>query len=670
MAFFRAGLDPDSNVALDMLGFDFASLFGYDSFVVLPGGIRYYNAASGNNGGDYFVLEGTVTVDPVTGIPNGGEITAMRAALNFAQQFEFEFDDPLHPVGAVQFYNLAQAATDQAGRLAAFDYLYGPNLGVDLYGAALDDILLGSNQSDFIYGGGGGDFIFGRDGSDQIEGGGGDDQIYGGSGIDYLYGNSGNDLFVADNLEDIVDGGDDYDSIIIDYTERSNSTYFQNFDDAFYDMSLTSVEGLAGYLGSENSDTVVIYSFDPMLFLGVSQGANFDLGGGADEFILLDRGFDEDGNLVEGVIVDTVINGGAGDDSIIAGRGNDRIDGGSGADELFGGDGNDTITVDQFDSAFGGNSDGFDDGFIDALVIDLSGASDDFSINLSSAFQGGSFFIGTTGVVAGFEGLQSYSGSQGVDVLYLSQTATPFDDGQIFVELNAGDDILYCGVAGVSVDAGTGDDFVSGSSQADRINGGAGRDVLNGNAGLDDLFGGAGDDRLDGGAGADRLTGGAGNDRYTIDAIGDLVIETVGEGVDSVFSSISWVMTANVEKLFLTGTSNIDGFGNKLGNSISGNAGNNVLAGGRGTDTLKGGLGADTFVYARGDGRDTITDFRSAHGDVIEFGWGGLIDSFDELLAAATQVGADVRIAINANNTLTLKNVQLASLSDDDFLFA
>ncbi|MBP0496121.1 calcium-binding protein, partial [Pararoseomonas indoligenes] len=80
-------------------------------------------------------------------------------------------------------------------------------------------------------------------------------------------------------------------------------------------------------------------------------------------------------------------------------------------------------------------------------------------------------------------------------------------------------------------------------------------------------------------------------------------------------SSQSVTLPANVLNLRLMGSGNIDGMGNALDNTITGNAGANKISGGGGDDTLNGGAGADTMAGGTGDdayyvdhSRDVVTE--------------------------------------------------------------
>ncbi|MBP0491549.1 calcium-binding protein [Pararoseomonas indoligenes] len=87
-------------------------------------------------------------------------------------------------------------------------------------------------------------------------------------------------------------------------------------------------------------------------------------------------------------------------------------------------------------------------------------------------------------------------------------------------------DVIFTGAGNDTVSAGAGNDQVYGEAGNDTIAtgagndlafGGTGSDVINGGAGQDQLYGEDGDDRLDGGVGdgaADLAFGGAGNDSF------------------------------------------------------------------------------------------------------------------------------------------------------------
>ncbi|MEQ1653010.1 MAG: hypothetical protein ABL897_11015, partial [Hyphomicrobium sp.] len=98
--------------------------------------------------------------------------------------------------------------------------------------------------------------------------------------------------------------------------------------------------------------------------------------------------------------------------------------------------------------------------------------------------------------------------------------------------------------------------------------------ALVGDDAIDIMFGLGGNDILNGARNADRMAGGQGNDIYGVDNVLDVVTELAGagSGIDTVRSSISYVLGANVENVLLLGAAAINATGNAAANTLTGNA--------------------------------------------------------------------------------------------------
>jgi Ca2+-binding RTX toxin-like protein len=111
------------------------------------------------------------------------------------------------------------------------------------------------------------------------------------------------------------------------------------------------------------------------------------------------------------------------------------------------------------------------------------------------------------------------------------------------------------------------------------------------------------------------MRGGRGDDTYYVDNAGDVVVDVSGGGTDSVRSSVTFALSSYVERLVLTGSADIDGYGNGLANRMTGNSGDNALNGNTGADRMEGLGGNDTYyvdnqndrvVEGANDGLDTV----------------------------------------------------------------
>jgi Ca2+-binding RTX toxin-like protein len=152
--------------------------------------------------------------------------------------------------------------------------------------------------------------------------------------------------------------------------------------------------------------------------------------------------------------------------------------------------------------------------------------------------------------------------------------------------------------------------------------------LLTGNAGVDHLIGNAGNDVLRGGANADFMSGGTGDDRYYVEDQYDVVAESPGEGVDTIYLNLTlpqldpfsppgpppgYIIDANVENLVVTQFAQSTAFGPQIQGFIFGNALDNVITDSSVARTISAGAGADT-IYGNdgndyligGEGADTI----------------------------------------------------------------
>jgi Ca2+-binding RTX toxin-like protein len=179
------------------------------------------------------------------------------------------------------------------------------------------------------------------------------------------------------------------------------------------------------------------------------------------------------------------------------------------------------------------------------------------------------------------------------------------------------------------------------------------------------LIGNSANNTLSGGAGIDSHYGGQGDDTYIVDNTGDTVIEFANEGTDTIESSLTWTLGANLENLTLTGTAAINGSGNALNNRLAGNGANNTLSGLLGNDTLHGGAGNDWLsggsgadVLDGGEGIDTAAYGDSNLGVVVDLalntasGGSAEGDSFLGIENLRGSINTDTLIGNAGNNTL------------------
>jgi len=436
-----------------------------------------------------------------------------------------------------------------------------------------DDVISALNGNDVVYGLDGNDTLNGDAGNDTLSGGNGNDILKGGIGNDIMYGDAGSDTYVF-NLgsgEDTVSNSNPSsiphnDIVKLDGLNPTDVTFKRDWFDLVISINGTTdklkvanyfYETLSGsqYQNNNAVDTIQFANGSTLNYSQVKAMFVNQTGTEANDVIL---GFESLNDVITGLGGDDNLSGLNGNDTLFGGNGNDTLSGGYGNDVLDGGAGNDSLSdysgastyqfgrgygedviYNQFDNAT--NVDTLKLGAnIVATDLNLTRKNDDLKIRI----------IGTTDQIT----VANYfiSGNQ-VDFITFADSSS-WDVVTVTSKLSAFSD---------------GDDIVNGTS---------------------------GDDTLNGGLGADTLIGGLGNDTYIVDNAGDVVTEVANAGIDTVQSTVSYILGTNLENLTLTGTGAIDATGNTVANVLVGNSAANTLNGGSGADNMTGGAGNDTYI--------------------------------------------------------------------------
>lgn len=514
--------------------------------------------------------------------------------------------------------------------------------------------------------------ITGNSGNNTLIGGRGDDTLDGGSGADSLIGGLGNDTYGIDNIADVIaetkDQGIDSVQASISYTlttylEHLTLTGFNNISGTGNALN-NIIRGNAGnntldggtgadtLTGAAGDDTYLVDNLAEVVLETVDNGndtvhstLSYNLGNNLENLVLLgsdninatgnsvaNRLVGNSGNnLLTGLGGNDTLEGAGGDDIYLFGRN-------SGTDLIIDNSGNNSLLVTSGLSAeqlvFSKNA--------NHLEISIANTTDkaiiqDWYSHTSNRLQQIQFSNGTTLLAAEIENNananpttdNNNTGSANNDHIVGTDNNDTINGGAGADTLAGGlgnDSYLVDNISDVVTElANQGIDSISSSvsyTLSEQVENllllGTANASATGNDLDNTITGNNGNNILSGGLGKDTLKGGLGNDTYLIIDNEDVIEEDNNAGTDTVMSSISYTLTANVENLTLTGHEHFSGTGNAVNNIITGNSGNNTLTGGAGKDTLKGGLGNDTYLISVDDVADVIIELSNEGTDTVE----------------------------------------------------
>jgi Ca2+-binding RTX toxin-like protein len=498
----------------------------------------------------------------------------------------------------------------------ALRVLTGTEGADNITGFVTDDTINGLGGNDTLRGDGGNDIVNGGDGTDQVYGGAGDDTLRGGAGVnDTLSGDAGNDTY----LFGIGDGN----TTINNYDTGANRNDVLLFDAGIMPGNVV-VSRFGNDLKLAVQSTGEIITVQNHFVIGNQYRLNavkFADGTSWDSSILALMVLmgTEGADYIIGFATDDTIHGLGGNDTLSGGDGNDIINGGDGADRLFGNSGDDILSggagsIDTLDGGTGNDTYLFAAGDGNTTISNYDAGVNSYDVlrfdaeispDSVSATRTGSFDLLLT--------LQSTGEKITVSNFFYLDIAHPsyrldaieFADGASWGPDTVMQKVLQ-GTDGV--------DVINGSAADDAIDGRDGNDIIYGKDGNDTIRGGTGDDYLHGFNGNDYLEGGEGADR------------------------------------------------------LNGGSGDDILSGGRGAnDILSGDAGSDSYLFATGDGVDTINNYDAipASIDILQF----TDIAYENLWFSRSFNHLQISV-VGTNDRVTISNWYLNNAYQLDHIFA
>jgi Ca2+-binding RTX toxin-like protein len=175
----------------------------------------------------------------------------------------------------------------------------------------------------------------------------------------------------------------------------------------------------------------------------------------------------------------------------------------------------------------------------------------------------------------------------------------------------------------------------------------------------------AGHSSLSGEGGGDVLVGNGLDNRHWITHPRDRVVEQPGGGIDTMIAWTDMRLADNVENLQVNGQFNY-AVGNSLANLITVDDATHWIYGAGGDDVLVGALTQKTtFVVRAGEGSDVIYNW-NGNSQLQLHGYG--INSAAQLRSFMSQQGSDVVISFGNGERLILRDENLATIQDRQFL--